>query len=435
MNPKAPPAGRPRSLRRQLVLASGAVTATAMLLLLAAVQLVTNHVIDANIDQVLSDRVDATRALVASAAREERALARLDGGVAVYDPDGRLVGGSLPSGVRDAVAELTTTRTRRTVEVDETTRLLAAPLRTDRLDGVVVAAEPLAPYERGEHYAVLASGVLALVTIAGVVALTAWTVRRTLAPVATMAATADDWSAHDLGRRFALGPPTNEISSLGATLDHLLDRVAGALRAEQRLTAEVAHELRTPLTAIIGSADVALLRPGLDTVSREALEDIAVSARRMSATITALVDLARSGEDGFAEACPVGVVLASFDGNDLTLVAPEADRAVEVALPCTLAVRALAPVLDNARRHRRTTVRVSTEVGAHHVDLVVDDDGPGTGEVDPETLFEPGARSPHSTGAGLGLPLARRIARAAGGDVLALPRESGARFVVRLPRR
>lgn len=75
-----------------------------------------------------------------------------------------------------------------------------------------------------------------------------------------MAERAADWSEHDLSHRFGLGPPTNELAALGETLDHLLDRVAMAIRSEQRLTSELAHELRTPLTAIQGSADLALLR-------------------------------------------------------------------------------------------------------------------------------------------------------------------------------
>ena len=88
----------------------------------------------------------------------------------------------------------------------------------------------------------------------------AWRVsHRALKPVRDMAERADDWSAHNLAHRFDLGPPVNELSRLGQTLDHLLDRVARAIRDEQRLTAELAHEIRTPLTAIRGSAELALL--------------------------------------------------------------------------------------------------------------------------------------------------------------------------------
>jgi signal transduction histidine kinase len=71
------------------------------------------------------------------------------------------------------------------------------------------------------------------------------------------------------------------------------------------------------------------------------------------------------------------------------------------------------------------------------VRFAIDDDGPGVPAADLESIFEPGRRGPGSglgsNGAGLGLALARRLARSAGGDVEAEHREGGARFVVTLP--
>ena len=86
-----------------------------------------------------------------------------------------------------------------------------------------------------------------------------------------MAQRASEWSEHDLSHRFSLGPPTNELESLGSTLDQLLDRVTSAILSEQRLTAELAHELRTPLTNIQGSAGLALMRGVRDVEDRRGL--------------------------------------------------------------------------------------------------------------------------------------------------------------------
>src|SRR3982751_5025390 len=108
-------------------------------------------------------------------------------------------------------------------------------------------------------------------------------------------ARAAEWSEHALPHRFALGPPTNELASLGNTLDQLLDRVASAIRGEQRLTAELAHELRTPLTNIQGSAGLALMRGVTDPEDREDFEEIAAAAREMGAVIRTLLDIARDG--------------------------------------------------------------------------------------------------------------------------------------------
>jgi len=66
---------------------------------------------------------------------------------------------------------------------------------------------------------------------------------------------------------------------------------------------------------------------------------------------------------------------------------------------------------------------------------VVEDDGPGVTEEERERIFEPGVRGAAANGAdgaGLGLALARRLARGASGDVTAEPGGAG-RFVVRLP--
>jgi signal transduction histidine kinase len=98
--------------------------------------------------------------------------------------------------------------------------------------------------------------------------------------------------------------------------------------------------------------------------------------------------------------------------------------------------RILAPLLDNAGRYARARI---TLTGSHHnggVAITVSDDGPGV--ADPESIFEPGVSRPPAgghSGAGLGLPLARRLARAAGGDVrlAATPAGGGAEFRVLLP--
>jgi signal transduction histidine kinase len=95
--------------------------------------------------------------------------------------------------------------------------------------------------------------------------------------------------------------------------------------------------------------------------------------------------------------------------------------------------RALAPLVDNARRH--TLSRVVLELAADDgmVELRVIDDGQG---LDPELgagAFEPGVRGEATgDGAGLGLPLARRLARSCGGDVVSRPGPGGC-FVLRLP--
>jgi signal transduction histidine kinase len=101
--------------------------------------------------------------------------------------------------------------------------------------------------------------------------------------------------------------------------------------------------------------------------------------------------------------------------------------------------RIVAPLLDNAARYARSRILVSAERSDGRVRLVVRDDGPGVPAPGGEDVFEPGVRlngADGHAGAGLGLSLARRLARAAGGDVaLAAPGGDGggAQFLVDLP--
>ena len=239
---------------------------------------------------------------------------------------------------------------------------------------MLVVSQEAAPYERSELYAFLAAVVLGVLVVAGT-AVMAWRVTaQALRPVAVMAERAADWSEHDLGHRFALGPPTNELAALGETLDHLLDRVASAIRSEQRLTSELAHELRTPLTAIQGSADLALLRGVDDPDVREDLHQIAVSAREMSAVITTLLDLARDrttpGRDGCHVADVMPALVAAAAGRVEVLDRTEGSTA-RIAAPAALVVRAVAPLVDNAVRHARSRVVIEAIDHPDRVELVV----------------------------------------------------------------
>jgi signal transduction histidine kinase len=77
--------------------------------------------------------------------------------------------------------------------------------------------------------------------------------------------------------------------------------------------------------------------------------------------------------------------------------------------------QALHPLLENAIRHADSRVYVTIRPGRGEVAIRVADDGPGVPPESEEEVFQPGASS--TGGAGLGLPLARRLARSCGGDV------------------
>jgi two-component system osmolarity sensor histidine kinase EnvZ len=101
--------------------------------------------------------------------------------------------------------------------------------------------------------------------------------------------------------------------------------------------------------------------------------------------------------------------------------------------------RCLANLIGNARRHG-SHVWLTAEAGEDGIDILVDDDGPGIAPVDRERVFRAfvrldASRNPSTGGVGLGLTIARDVARGHGGDVrLETSPQGGLRARVFLPR-
>lgn len=311
--------------------------------------------------------------------------------------------------------------------------------------GTVVAGVSLAPYEQTRRLVLIASVVLGGLVLLLVAAASRWLLASSLRPVRRMTRQAAAWSEHNLDQRFGLGQPHDELTELAATLDSLLDQLAASLRREQRFSAELSHELRTPLARVMAEAELALRRERDPSEYRRALEVISKSAAHLTRVVDALVAAARH-EAGFgrraadAYAVAAGAAAACADlvahrGVELDLRSPQAP--IRVAVEPELGERILQPLIDNACRYAAGRVEVSVERALGGVRYTVDDDGAGVSDDERERIFDPGVRGRQGArdgeGAGLGLALARRLARSAGGEIEARPRAGGGRFVVTLP--
>lgn len=303
---------------------------------------------------------------------------------------------------------------------------LAGPVRAadGTFRGVAVVTESLATYRAINRITLITFVVVGLIVTVGATAIAAWAVRRTFVPVQRMADTAREWSEHQMQSRFAPGGADVEVAHLSATLNSLLDRVAGAIRAEQRLTAELAHELRTPLTSIRAEAELALMDAPNPSVSLR-MERIVERVDGMSATIATLLDVARRATrdlDESAAAEVVDAVLAAGSQRAGVHIDVRVPSDLAVSAPTQIAVRALAPLVENALHHARSSVTVAV-TETDRVRFEISDDGPG---VDSEDIA---AASRH----GLGLALSRRLARTLGGDVELTSRRDPTTFVLVLP--
>lgn len=418
---------------------------------LAALTLIFNLLLHSRIDQ---DATDLAHSKASSAlqglqlvdgrlqAPEAPDTAVLDRAVWVFAGRRLVEGPRAPAGLHRAAAALAGSAGRMDVAG---TRLVALRVRAHRRPaGTVVAAVSLRPYERTERAALIGSLALAAVLLAAGVLAARWLLAAGMRPVARMTAQAEEWSERDLGRRFGLGPPRDDLSRLAATLDGLLERVAASIRHEQRLTAEISHELRTPLARLRAGAQLASREPGLSTEQREAWAGVVRGADDMARTLDGLLAAARAEADrpGVSEAgAPAAAAveacgaLAAESGVEMHVEQP--GRPARVGAGPELVESALRPLLENACRYgsREVTVSVRRENGS--VVYLVEDDGPGVQAEERERIFDPAVRGSAAAadgarGSGLGLALGRRLARAAGGEVAVVPGRGG-RFELRLP--
>jgi signal transduction histidine kinase len=360
----------------------------------------------------------------------ESATDTLDRLAWVYDAAGHVLDGIPPANLARPAARLAGrgVQAYRTVGTD---LLYADPVVVGgRTIGTSVATVDLQPYERSESRGLWASLALGLATVLLAGGVAAAVTRQALRTVHRMAATADAWQEHDLERRFGLGPPVDEISELGRTMDHMLDRISQALAAERRLTDELAHELRTPVTVIRTEAQLAQRTASPD--AEEGLAAIVTATKDLESSIRTLLDAARArdlGEGSCVLPAALEPLLERLRASGL-VVRTEGGGVVPASGELVRAL--LAPLLDNAARYAVREVVVRIEPG-EHLTLHVRDDGPGIAAGDEDRVFQAGWTTSDG-GNGLGLPVVRRLAASMGGTVRAVAGPGG-HVVVELPGR
>ncbi|WP_218974319.1 cell wall metabolism sensor histidine kinase WalK [Streptomyces sp. NP160] len=261
-----------------------------------------------------------------------------------------------------------------------------------------------------------------------------------LRPLDDMTSVARGIAAGDRGRRLGSGRPDTELGRTALAFDAMIDglesAVAVAERSQQQMRAflsDASHELRTPLAGFQASAEN-LLRGDPPRADRErALAAMVRESTRASRLVGDLLTAARLEEGVELERADVDVVeLARQEVERQRLLGSGTAWSVEAAGPLVVrcdAVRVgqvLTNLLDNARRAVEGAGSVVVFVGVDDADAGVEvrDSGPGIPADQRERVFErlvrlDAGRDRRSGGAGLGLSIARAIARAHGGDLVA----------------
>ncbi len=331
-------------------------------------------------------------------------------------------------------------------------------VRVDRVDGrhIVVAtnlhddAQQLADTVRAMAFGIP----LALLLAAGGGYLMA---RKSLAPVTTMSSKARQIGAETLTERIGVENERDELGFLATTLNELLERLQRAFDSQRSFMADASHELRTPLAIIQGESDVSLSRDRTTEEYRESISIIQTAARKLTRIVESLFLLARSDAGRYP------ITTSRFYLDELLSDCVRALRSV--AATHRVELRFDAPsemmiVADEALIHRMVLnlvdnalkftppggrVTVSADMTDDEYTIRVEDTGIGIAEGDRDRIFERFYRGDWkrskrgighiSTGAGLGLPIARWIAEIHHGTlVLEHSDDTGTAFVTTLPR-
>ncbi|CAN5132254.1 hypothetical protein BH23GEM4_BH23GEM4_22220 [soil metagenome] len=225
-----------------------------------------------------------------------------------------------------------------------------------------------------------------------------------------------------------------------------------ARRLKSEFLSNVSHELRTPLTAVLGYAYLLQegLSSGLSEEQRATVEKLESSAIALMGRINDLLDLSKLRQGATSpqyEACDaVGLARAALAvhpplASGVVLSTDFPDRALPVRTDPGAAVRILRSLLDNAIKFTaQGSIRFSlTETEGDRLLWTVEDTGIGVAPEECERVFDEFRQGDGSTtrqygGAGLGLALARGLARRLGGDIAVRSQVGvGSAFALRLP--
>jgi signal transduction histidine kinase len=342
-----------------------------------------------------------------------------DGRMAVYLPDGQVIG-------RPHVAPGALDRARdraQSVRVRSKggwSLLQPVALAQGRVT-VIEVYVPGGDLSRGVGTAWLVLTAVAVTLVGGSLVVADRLGARVVRSAKSLARAAGTLGDGDLTVRITPEGPT-ELRDAASAFNAMADRVEQLLATEREMAADLSHRLRTPLTALrlnaaaLGDDAVAeQTRHAVGQLERE-VDEIIVTARRQSGPVEPVRgDLAEVVRDRMA------FWSALAEDEDRTWRLDGADEAagpVRVPVPRSELAAAVDAMLGNVFRHtpEGTPFAVTLHVGAGDtVILLVADGGPGI--ADPETALRRGHGDGREGSTGLGLDIVRRVAESTGGEV------------------
>ncbi|MGZ3590535.1 MAG: sensor histidine kinase [Thermodesulfobacteriota bacterium] len=274
--------------------------------------------------------------------------------------------------------------------------------------------------------------------------------RRAVSGVEAVTRTAQKISGGALDERVPVKARGDEIDQLATTFNQMLDRIQTLLTEIKEISDNVAHDLRSPITRIRGIAEVTLTTgKSLNDCENMAASTIEECDRLLDMINTMLmISKTESGVDKLSydeidlaalvqEGCELFKPAAEDKGLSLSFDIP---KPIHFMGDIQMIQRMISNLLDNAIKYTPSGGSVTVSVNEKDTQVVVSikDTGCGISPEDLPHIFERFYRCDQSrsqSGIGLGLSLARAIARVHGGDITvdSLPNQ-GSTFTVTLPK-
>ena len=263
-----------------------------------------------------------------------------------------------------------------------------------------------------------------------------WLARRTVAPLAYLSEAAKRISAGHPEARLPMPDARDEIAALTEVLNHTFERLHSSYESVARFSADASHQLKTPLAVLRASLDDLSKSPTLTPKQAAEVDGMRQQTRRLTSLIDDLLLLAQADTGRMA----IDMQMLNFSellfavADDLETLCTGRDIQVKIHIPTELPVHAdrgmvaiiLQNLAENAAKYTPSggCITITAEAAKGHSILRICNTGSGIPTHEREHIFDRFRRGSSVGGSipghGLGLNIARELARLQGGDLFLL---------------